>query len=130
MGETALGHGLVDHVHSAFHQTALVGILNAENERAAGVAGDEPGVQSGAQIAHVHIAGGGGSKTGADLSLGDPGFHFFEEIHIKGHERNLHVINLRKNTNYIMSVLTWIVKVFPHESAWKRGGKHNMKKKQ
>ena len=112
VGEAALGHGLVDHVHSAFHQAALVGILNAEDESAAGVAGNEPGVQRGAQIAHVHIAGGRGSETGADLPLGDAIFHFFKELHIQCHERTSMSIKLRKNTRYIMAIWIEIVKGF------------------
>ena len=35
------------------------------------MAGDEPGVQGGAQIAHVHIARGGGGEPGAHLPVGD-----------------------------------------------------------
>ena len=86
VGQAALGHGAVDDVGSALHQAALVGILNAEDERAVRVPGDEPGIQGGAQVAHMHIAGGGGGKPGADLPLGDAGFHLFKKFHIECHE--------------------------------------------
>ena len=85
VGKAALRHGAVDHISSAFHQTPLIGILNAQNKGAAGIAGDKPGVQGSAEIAHVHIAGGGGGKAGADLSVGDLCLHLREICHIKSH---------------------------------------------
>ena len=75
VGQVTLRHGAVDHVCRTLHQTALVGILNAEDERAAAAAGDKPGIQRGAQIADVHIPGGRGGEPGADLSLGDARLH-------------------------------------------------------
>ena len=86
VGQAALGHGAVDHVRGALHQTALVRIFNAENESAARVTGDQPGVESRPQVAHVHVAGGGGREPGPDLPLGNAGFHFFKKFHIKCHE--------------------------------------------
>ena len=38
---SALGQGLVNHVGGALHQTALVGVLNAQDEGAPGVPGDD-----------------------------------------------------------------------------------------
>ena len=86
MGQAALGHGAVDHVRGAFHQAALIGVLNAQDEGAVVVAGDEPGIQSGAQIAHVHVAGGRGGETGADRSLRNPRFHLFKKRLVECHE--------------------------------------------
>ena len=57
-GQAALAQGGVDDLGGALHQAALVGILNAEDELAAAVAGDEPGVEGGAEVAHVHVARG------------------------------------------------------------------------
>ena len=82
VGQAALSHGLVDDVHGALHQAALVGVLNAQNEGALIVPGNEPGVEGSAQVAHVHIARGAGGEAGAHLSLGDPGFHLFKKIHV------------------------------------------------
>ena len=44
VGQVALGHGAVDDVGGALHQAALVGVLDAQDERTAVGAGDEPGV--------------------------------------------------------------------------------------
>ncbi|KAF5069328.1 hypothetical protein DSECCO2_234200 [anaerobic digester metagenome] len=46
--QSALRHGLVDHVGGVLYQTALIGVLNAQDERTSRVAGNEPGVQRGA----------------------------------------------------------------------------------
>ena len=59
--------GTVDDVGGALHQTALVGVLNAQDEGAAVVAGLQVGVQRGAQVAHVHVAGGRRRKAGANV---------------------------------------------------------------
>ena len=83
--QAALAQGVVDHVHGALHQAALVGVLDAEQELAAVVPGDEPGVQGGAQVAHVHIACGRGGETSADLSPGDAPLHLVKPIHIQSH---------------------------------------------
>ena len=88
VGKAALGHSAVNHVRGAFHQAALVGVLNAENEGALVGPGDEPGVQRRAQVAHVHIAGGGGGKAGAHLAVGDLGLHLVEIRHIHSHGRS------------------------------------------
>src|SRR5699024_7331121 len=57
---------VVDDVGGALHIAALVGVLNAQDKGAALVLGLQVGVQRGAQVAHVHVAGGGGRKAGAD----------------------------------------------------------------
>ena len=44
MGEAALSHGAVDHVGRTLHQSALVGILNAQDKGAIPAPGDQPGV--------------------------------------------------------------------------------------
>ena len=85
MGQTALGHCAVDHVRSALHQAALIGILNAKNKGSAAVAGNEPGIQRGAQVSHVHIAGGGGGEPCADFPLWNPGFHLLKKMGVKRH---------------------------------------------
>ena len=84
-GQAALPEGLVDHLGGALHQALLVGVLDAEDKGAALMAGDEPGVECGAQIADVHIAGGGGGEAGTDLALGDAGLHVVKPFHIHGH---------------------------------------------
>ena len=52
---------------------------------AAGVPGDQPGVQRRAQIAHMHIAGGRGCEAGAHSSFGNAALHIFKKCHIKCH---------------------------------------------
>ena len=83
--QAALGHGAVDHVGSALHQAALVGILDSQDEGAAVVAGDQPGVQCRAQIAHMHIAGGRRREAGTHLSVGDFFLHLGKIVHIHRH---------------------------------------------
>ena len=61
---------------------ALIGVFDAENELAAKVAGDEPGIERRSQVADMHIARGAGRKTGACLSLRDARFHLFKKIHL------------------------------------------------
>ena len=65
--QPGLAQGVVNDVHSAFHIAALVRVLDAEDEGAVLVLGHQVGVQRGAQVANVHIAGGRGGKTGADF---------------------------------------------------------------
>ena len=83
--ESALGQRAVDDVGRALDEAALVGILDAEDEGAARVARNEPGIERGAQVADVHIAGGGGSEARADLAVRDLRLHLVEVRHIKGH---------------------------------------------
>ena len=65
--QAGLPQGVVDDIHSALNVTALVGVLNAQDEGAVLVLGHQVGVQRGAQVANVHVAGGRGGKTGADF---------------------------------------------------------------
>ena len=88
--QMALGQGAVNYLCGALHLAGLVGVLNAQDERALAVPGDEPGVQGGAQVAHVHIAGGRGGEAGADLPLGDLGFHLLKICHVQCHTVSLH----------------------------------------
>ena len=82
MLQVALSHGLVDHIHSAFHQTALIRVLNTEDELAVVVSCNKIGIESGPQIAHMHIAGGRGRKTGAHLVFGDACLHIRKPFHV------------------------------------------------
>ena len=102
MGQAALRHGAVNYVRGALHQAALVGVLDPQDERAAGVPGDEPGVQGRPQIAHVHIAGGRGGEPGADLPLGDAGLHLLEKALIQCHANTSISGKLQKITTYII----------------------------
>ena len=81
--QAALGQGAVDHVGGTLHQPALVGVLDAQDKGPPGVPGDEPGVQGGAQVAHVHISRGRGGKAGAHLPLGDLGLHLLKILLIQ-----------------------------------------------
>ena len=85
VGQTALGHGAVNHVRRALHQTALVRVLDTQDEGAAAAAGDEPGIESGAQVAHVHVARGGGGEAGTDFAVGDFGLHGVKIGHVHCH---------------------------------------------
>ena len=78
-------HGAQDDLRVLVGGAGGVGVVDAQDERAAGVPGDEPGVKGGAQIAHVHIAGGRGGKPGADLPLWDLGLHLLKILHIQSH---------------------------------------------
>ena len=80
--QAAFCHRLIDHVDRAVHETALIGVFNAENELTAKVAGDEPSIERRSQVADMHIARGTGRKTGAGLSLRDARFHLFKKIHL------------------------------------------------
>ena len=83
-GQAALAQGGIDHLGGALHQAALVGVLDAEDEGAAAVPGDEPGVQGGAQVAHVHVAGGGGGEAGAHAALGNTRLQLGKPVQIHG----------------------------------------------
>lgn len=63
--QAGVPHGVVDDVHSAFDLTLLVGVLDAQDHLAAHALGGEVGVERSSQIAHMHIAGGTGRKSGA-----------------------------------------------------------------
>ena len=78
--QVAALHGALDDGHSVLYLPLLVGILDAQDEFALVVAGDEVGVEGGAQVAHMHIAGGRGGKPSANLALGDACFHIFKPL--------------------------------------------------
>ena len=80
--QAAFCHRLIDHVDRAVDQTALIGVFDAENELAAEVAGDEPGIECRSQVADMHIARGTGRKTGTCFTLRDARFHLFKKIHL------------------------------------------------
>ena len=85
-------HGLVDDIGGIGYQTALVGVLDAQDELAPGVAGDEIGVQGSAKVAHMHISRGRGSESGTHLSLGDARLHVLEPLLIQSHRKDLRVM--------------------------------------
>ena len=78
-------HGALDDLHRVLHFPFLIGVLDAQDKFPSRMAGDQIGVQGGAQIAHVHIAGGGWGEPGAHLSLGDARFHLFKPLVIQSH---------------------------------------------
>ena len=69
--EAGFPQGLVDDVHRAFDEAFLIGVLDAQDEGAVLPArlGGEIGVKGGAQIAHVHVAGGARRKSGAGMAV-------------------------------------------------------------
>ena len=81
-GKAALLQGVVNDLGGALYQTALVGVLNAQDKPAPGVPGDQPGIKGGAQVADVHISRGGRGKTGADLPGRNALFHIVKPGHI------------------------------------------------
>ena len=85
MVQAALGNGALDHVRGALHQAALVRVLNAEDKGAVVMPGDEPGVQGGAEIAHMHVARGGRGEAGAHRPLGDAVLHVLEKAAVGRH---------------------------------------------
>ena len=71
--QPGLPQGVVDDIHRPLHVPLLVGVLDAQQEGASLVLGGEVGVKSGAQVAHVHVAGGAGGEACPDLVK----FHLF-----------------------------------------------------
>ena len=63
MDESRLLKGSVDDVHGSLHISFLVRILNAQDEIAAFMLGDQIRIQRGTQISHMHSARGTGCKT-------------------------------------------------------------------
>ena len=88
MGEAAFSHGFVNYIYGALYQAALVRVFNTKNKIAAVFAGDQPGIQRCAQIAHVHIAGGRRGKTSAHPPFGNVCFHIIKKLQIKSHNGN------------------------------------------
>ena len=81
MVESTFGQRLIDDIDRAVHQAALIGVLDAEDERAVVAAGDQPSIERRAQIADVHVARGAGREAGAHLPFRDARFHFLKKIH-------------------------------------------------
>ena len=76
--KTAVAQRFINDLDRALYLAGLVGVLDAEQELAVRVAGDAPGVERRAQIAHVHIPRGARRETGADLAARDALFHFLK----------------------------------------------------
>ena len=85
VGEAALSHGAVDHIHSTFHQTTLIGVFNTQDESTVIGAGNEPSIQCRTEIAYVHITGGGRGETSTHLTTGNFFFHLGKIGHINSH---------------------------------------------
>ena len=64
--KAAGAEGIVDHFGGAFHKTLLVSILNAQDELAIVLLGEEISVKRGAHAAQVHETGGAGGETGTN----------------------------------------------------------------
>ena len=80
--QPAFLHGLVDHFRGTFHEAVLIRILDSKDEFSSPVACDQVSVQSGSKIAHVHVAGGRRSKSGAHFPRRDSCFHFFKPFRV------------------------------------------------
>ena len=76
--KTAVAQRFINDLDRALYLAGLVGVLNAEQELAVRVAGDAPGVERRAQIAHVHIPRGARREAGAYLAARDALFHFLK----------------------------------------------------
>ena len=60
------GHAVENGLHRLGRRALHVGVLDAQDERAAVTAGEGPRKQRGAGAADVQVAGGAGSETGAN----------------------------------------------------------------
>ena len=80
MRQAAGAHGAVNDIDRALHIAALIGVLDAQDELAAGVPRDQVRIQRRAQIADVHIARRAGRKTGAHLTVRDALLHVFKPL--------------------------------------------------
>ena len=78
-------HGAFDDRHRILHLPLLVGVFDPKDKLTLIVPGDQIGVQGGAQIAHMHITGGRGRKTGAHFPSGDALLHLLKPLIIKCH---------------------------------------------
>ena len=78
VAEAALGQRAVDDVHRALDQAPLVGVLDAQYELALVSAGDQVGVQRGAQVADVHVSRGAGREACAHLAARYARLHIFK----------------------------------------------------
>ena len=82
MLQMALGHGLVYNVHCALYETALIGVLNAQDEFSARMARYQIGVQRRAQVADMHISGWRRREPRAYLAVRNTRLHLFKPFHI------------------------------------------------
>ena len=73
-------HGAVDDVDRALHIAPLIGVLNAQDELAAGVPRDQIRIKRRAQIADVHIPRRARREPRAHLSVRDALFHVFKPL--------------------------------------------------
>ena len=80
MRQAAGAHGAVNDIDRALHIAALIGVLDTQDELAAGVPRDQIRIQRCAQIADVHIARRAGRKTGAHLAVRDALLHVFKPL--------------------------------------------------
>ena len=76
--KTAVAQRFINDLDRALYLAGLVGVLNAEQELAVRVAGDAPGVERRAQVAHVHIPRGARREAGAYFAARDALFHFLK----------------------------------------------------
>ena len=81
VGHANSGERALDDVDCAFDLTSLVCVLDAEDERAAGVAGYEILIERGAKIADMHMSRGRRCKAGADAGVRNPRFIFLKKVH-------------------------------------------------
>ena len=82
MLEMALLHRPVYNVNSALNETPLIRVLNAENELALIVAGNEIGIERGTEIADVHVPRGRRGEPRTYLARGDALFHILKPLHV------------------------------------------------
>ena len=80
--EMALLHSPVYNVNSALDETPLIRVLNAENELALIVAGNEIGIERGTEIADVHVPRGRRGEPRTYLARGDALFHILKPLHV------------------------------------------------
>ena len=73
-------HGAVDDVDRALHIAPLIGVLDAQDELAAGVPRDQIRIKRRAQIADVHIPRRARREPRAHLSVRDAQLHVFKPL--------------------------------------------------
>ena len=91
-------HGIVNDVNGALYLALLIGILDAQDELAAVAARPEIGIQRGAQVAQMHIAGRARRKARADFGRHEYRLSFlFQSIGMKADHSTLK-LSLRMTT--------------------------------
>ena len=102
--QAAFLHGFIDHIDSAFDQAALVGVLDAQNKSTVRMAGNQPGIERGAQVPYVHISRRRRGKTGADLPFRNPRFHIIKPclFQLFRHLKILRFLSLFGISSYII----------------------------